>query len=262
MKDDPLAARSDGILVSKETIADYSLSLGDLLRLRVLDHSSGRFRVVPFHVVGVVQEFPSAPKDSFMVANRGYLQAADRAGGANIVFARSNDPAATAARVAEATRGDATIVKNIDQQRGATTSSITTVDLRGVSRILEAFTVVLAAAAMGLFVALALVERRQELATMAALGARLQEISAFLWSEAGLMLIAGLVLAGGLGWLLSEMLVAMLQHAFDPPPDSLAVPWRYLLELAGAALLGAAGVTAIAARGLSKMPLGAILREE
>ena len=30
---------------------------------------SGRFRVVPFHVVGIVQEFPSAPKDSFMVAN-------------------------------------------------------------------------------------------------------------------------------------------------------------------------------------------------
>ena len=38
-------------------------------RLRVLDHATGRFRVVPFHVVGIVQEFPSAPKDSFMVAN-------------------------------------------------------------------------------------------------------------------------------------------------------------------------------------------------
>jgi hypothetical protein len=31
------------------------------------------------------------------------------------------------------------------------------------------------------------------------------------------------------------MLVAMLQHVFDPPPDALAVPWRYLLELAAAA---------------------------
>src|SRR5207248_2142554 len=47
-----LRATRDGIVVSKETISDYSLNVGDLLRLRVLDHRTGRFRVVPFHVVG------------------------------------------------------------------------------------------------------------------------------------------------------------------------------------------------------------------
>ena len=69
-----LQSTPDGILVSKETITDYSLKVGDLLRLRVLDHRSGKFRIVPFHVVGTVQEFPSAPRDSFMVANLSYLQ--------------------------------------------------------------------------------------------------------------------------------------------------------------------------------------------
>src|SRR5204863_695720 len=49
-----LRSRRDGILVSRETITDYSLALGDLLWLRVLDHRTGRFRVAPFHVVGVV----------------------------------------------------------------------------------------------------------------------------------------------------------------------------------------------------------------
>src|SRR5579871_3520713 len=257
-----LAARPDGILVSKETITDYSLNRGDLLRLRVLDHRTGAFHIVPFHVVGIVQEFPSAPRDSFMVANRPYLQAADHAGGPNVIFARSNDPAATAARIAVATRAEGTIVKDITRQSRATVSSITTVDLRGVSRIIEAFTIALAAAAMGLFIALALVERRQEFATMAALGARLRDISAFVWSEAGLVVIASLALAAGLGVLLSAMLVAMLQHVFDPPPDALAIPWRYLVELAAAALVGAAATTAIAARGIARMPLGAILREE
>src|SRR5262249_17959044 len=58
-----------GIVVSNETFGDYSLNLGVLLRLRVLDHTTGRFRVAPFHVVGSVQEFPSAPRDSFMVTN-------------------------------------------------------------------------------------------------------------------------------------------------------------------------------------------------
>jgi hypothetical protein len=35
--------------------------------------------------------------------------------------------------------------------------------------------------------------------------------------------LGGLVLAAGLGWLLSLMLVAMLQHVFDPPTDHLAI---------------------------------------
>jgi putative ABC transport system permease protein len=257
-----LRARPDGILVSKETIADYSLSMGDLLRLRVLDHRNGHFNVVPFHVVGVVQEFPSAPRDSFMVANSTYLQSADHAGGPNFIFAKSDDPTATAARVAAATRADGTIVKNIRDQTKATVSSITTVDLRGVSKILEVFTVILAAAAMGLFIALSLIERRTELATMAALGARLRELGAFVWSEAFLVMAAAIPLACVLGWLLSEMLVAMLQHVFDPPPDTLAVPWRYLLELIGAALLATAVAALAAARGLRRMPLGAVLREE
>src|SRR5204862_2181553 len=62
---DRLRADPKGILVSKETISDYSLRLGDLLRLRILDHATGRFRVEPFHVVRLVPDFPSAPQDSF-----------------------------------------------------------------------------------------------------------------------------------------------------------------------------------------------------
>jgi putative ABC transport system permease protein len=65
----------------------------------------------------------------------------------------------------------------------------------------------------------------------------------------------------GLGWLLSEMLVAMLQHVFDPPPDHLAVPWSYLGTLGGAAVLGALLATLLAGRRLRRLPLGAILRE-
>jgi putative ABC transport system permease protein len=115
---------------------------------------------------------------------------------------------------------------------------------------------------MGLFVALGLAERKHEFATMAALGAPLKRIGAFLWSEAALVLGAGMVLAAGLGWLLSKMLVAMLQHAFDPPPDALAIPWGFLGELAGAAAGATLLAVALAARGLRRLPLGKILREQ
>jgi putative ABC transport system permease protein len=257
-----LRASPDAILVSNETIADYQLHLGDLLKLRVLDRANGMFRVVPFHVAGVVQEFPSAPRDSFMVANLSYLQAADHAGGPNVVFAKSGSPGTTAAAVADATAGQGTIVRNISQQAQQTVSSITTVDLRGISQIEEVFTIALAAAAMALFVALAVIERRHEFATMAAVGAGLRSIAAFVWSEAALVLIAALLLAAGLGTLLAYMLVAMLQHVFDPPPDHLAVPWAYLAGLAGAALLSAAVAAGISGRALHRLPLGRLLREQ
>src|SRR5262249_32527807 len=143
------------------------------------------------------------------------------------------DPNALARRVAAATSRFGTSVKSIRQQTAQTVSSITTVNLRGISRIEEAFVVVLAAAAMALFVAVAVAERRHELATMTALGASLRRAAGFLWSEAVVVLVAALAFAALLGWLLAEMLVAMLQHVFDPPPDHLAVPWMFLAGLGG-----------------------------
>jgi putative ABC transport system permease protein len=260
---DRLRSTRDGIVVSKETITDFSLKNGDLLRLRVLNQRTGRFQIVPFHVAGIVQEFPSAPKDSFMVANLSYLESVTHAGGPNVVFAKVNGyPPDVARRVAAATSSAGTKVDNISDQGARTSSSITTVDLTGISHIEQAFAIVLAAAAMALFVALGISERRQEFATMAAIGAPLSRISAFLWTEATIVLTVGLALAVGLGWLLSEMLVAILQHVFDPPPDALAVPWSFLAGLAGAAIIATLLATALASRGIRRLQLGEILREQ
>jgi putative ABC transport system permease protein len=260
---DRLRSTPDGVLVSRETISDYSLRPGDLLKLRVLDRATGSFQVAPFHVVAVVQELPSAPRDSFMVVNLAYLERVTHDPGPNVVFVKaSGDPTAVARRLAAATGRDGTIVRDIRRQTAQTVSSITAVDLAGISRIEEAFALLLAAVAMGLFVGVALVERRQEFATMAALGASLRRVSAFLWSEVALVLGASLALASLLGWLLAEMLVAMLQHVFDPPPDHLAAPWAFLIGLAGTAALGAVVAAALAALRIRRLPLGAILREE
>ncbi len=258
-----LRTTRDGILVSKETIGDYSLNLGDLLRLRVLDRQTGRFRVAPFHVVGVVQEFPAAPRDSFMVTNLDYLRSVTHEPGSNLAFVKATgDPGALAQRLRAATSSLGTSVKDIRGQTAQTTSSITTVDLRGISRIEEIFALALAAGAIALFVSVSLAERRHELATMAALGASLREVAAFLWSEAALVLAASLALATLVGWLLAEMLVAMLQHVFDPPPDHLAVPWLFLLGLAGSAIAAGVVATGLATLSIRRLPLGAVLREE
>ena len=258
-----LRAHRDGILVSKETVTDYSLNIGDLLKLRVLDHATGRLRVTPFHVVGIVQEFPSAPRDSFMVTNLDYLLSVTHDPGPNVVFAKTHgDAAAVAKRVGAVARPAGASVKDITTQTAQTVSSITTVDMSGIAKIEEAFVVILAAAAMALFVVLGLAERKHEFATMASIGSSVREISAFLWSEVAIVLAGGLALAALLGWLLAEMLVAMLQHVFDPPPDHLAAPWLFLVGLAVAAVLGALLTTVAAGLRLRRLPLGEILREQ
>jgi putative ABC transport system permease protein len=76
------------------------------------------------------------------------------------------------------------------------------------------------------------------------------------------VLAAAAVLAVALGLVLALMLVAMLQHVFDPPPDHLAIPWEFLARLAGAVVLGTLLAVTGAARSLARMPVGAVLREE
>ena len=260
---DRLRSTRDGVVVSKETITDYQLGVGDLLKLRVLDRRTGKFHIVPFHVVGIVVEFPSAPRDSFMVTNLAYLTAQTHDGGPNMLLVKTKgDPTAVARRIAAATKNAGTSVSDIHQTTAKIVSSITAVDLGGISRIEEAFALILAAAAMGLFIAVAVAERRQEFATMAALGASLREISAFLWTEAGLVLAGSLAFAAVLGLLIAKMLVAMLQHVFDPPPDHLAIPWAFLGGLTAAAVAGTLLAAALAIHTIRRLPLGAILREE
>ena len=179
-----------------------------------------------------------------------------------LIARATQDPAGVAARVARDVSSSGATVKNIRDQAQQTTSSITTIDLTGISRIEEVFAIALASAALALFVTITIAERRHEFATMAALGASLREIGWFLWSEIVVVLAAAVLLAVGLGWLLSLMLVAMLQHVFDPPPDHLAVPWMYLGALLAAAILAALVSATWSIRSIGRMPLGAILREE
>jgi putative ABC transport system permease protein len=163
--------------------------------------------------------------------------------------------------VATATASLGTDVKNIDQQTAQTVTSITTVDLTGISHLEEVFSIVLVAAATAIFVLGAVAERRHELATMTAIGASLRQVGAFVWSEVGMVLAAGALLAAVLGWLLARMLVAMLTHVFDPPPDHLALPWGFLALLFGVALLAGITGSAIAGRAIARLPLGRVLRE-
>ncbi|WP_353648902.1 ABC transporter permease [Nakamurella sp. A5-74] len=224
-----LQTKPDSILVSDETVKDFQLAPGDLVNLRLPDSRTHALITVPFHYAGIVTEFPTAPKDSFFVANAAYIATAtgSDAVGSFLLDTSGADPAAVAADIRTAV-GTSASVTDITQTRLQVGSSLTSVNLTGLTQLELAFAILLAAAAGALVMWIGLAERRRSRAIMTVIGARRRQLTGLVISEA--IPIAALGTFGGLviSWALSQMLVKVLTGVFDPPPSSIAVPWTYV----------------------------------
>ncbi|MDJ0386158.1 ABC transporter permease [Streptomyces sp. G-G2] len=224
-----LAARPDSVLASDETVKDFQLSPGDRLNLRLKDGRTKQFRTVGFHYAGIVKEFPTAPKDSFFVANADYVarQTGSAAVGAFLIDTGGTHQQAVAARIRHALGTTATVT-DLTQTRSAVGSSLTSVDLSGLTRIELCFAVVLTAGAGGIVLALGPAERRRTFAIATVLGATRRQLRGMVLSEAATVILGGLAGGALIAWALSQMLVKVLTGVFDPPPSTVAVPWPYL----------------------------------
>ena len=225
-----LAAQPDGALLSQETVNDFQLKLGDIVNLRLQSAKDHQYHPVSFHFIGVVREFSTAPKDSFILANASYV--AEQTGDAarEVLLVRSNlPPAQLAARLRPiASTVPGARVTDLGAVLRAISSSLTAVDLRGLTWIELSFAILLIAGASGLVLGLGMIERRRDFALLAAMGAKAHQLGAFLWVEAIIILVAGMVLGFATGFGIAKMLVKVLTGVFDPPPEALAIPWSYL----------------------------------
>jgi putative ABC transport system permease protein len=234
-----LSRTPDGVLVSQETVNDFQLAIGDTINLRLQSVADHEYHVVPFHFIGVVKEFPTAPRDSFLVANSKYVAEQNGSTAAEIVLTRTTgDPAAVAATLT-ATLSVESPLKTTDIGHAARLigSSLTAIDLRALTSIELSFAVLLATAATGLVLVLGFVERSRTMAILSALGAKPSEIGSFLWSEALLLLLGGVLFGSAMGVAIAEMLVVLLVGVFDPPPDAISIPWTYIIVLIAATSL-------------------------
>lgn len=159
---DRLSARPEGLLVSAETAHDFVLHPGDQVRLRLTDALTGQLRTVPFRFEGVVKEFPTAPKDSFLVANASYIArtTGSDAPGTLLVDTRGTGQRQAAAK-AKRVLGPSAHVTDLPSSQTVVGSSLTAVDLAGLARVELGFALVIGAAAGGLVLALGLAECRR-----------------------------------------------------------------------------------------------------
>jgi putative ABC transport system permease protein len=251
-----LANRPDSVLVAAETVRDFQLQPGDTLRLRLQNGRTKQFTTVPFRYAGVANEFPTAPTDSFLVANANYIaqKTGSNAVGDFLVQTDGASPKQVAARVRQAV-GTATQVTDIQTSRRVVGSNLTAVELSGLTKVELAFAAILAAAASGLTIGLGLQERRRTFAIAAALGARARQLGGFVWGESAFVTGGGLLLGALIAIAISRMLVKVLTGVFDPPPDALAVPWLYLFVV-GALVVGTVALAgALVLRALRRPPI-------
>lgn len=254
-----LSTTPDGILVSAETVKDYQLSLGDTITLRILDSKTQSPVSVPFRYIGVALEFPTAPKDSFFVANASY-----------IAHVTGNDAVGTFLVATDGT-APTTVAATLQQQLGATAhvtpigvtrstigSSLTSVDLHGLTQLELGFALALGAACGGLVLVLRLRERRTTFAVASLMGAGRAQLRGLVLAEGVLVSVAGIVIGAAAGAGLSGMLVAVLTGVFDPPPAALAVPWLYLAAVTAITIAGVLVAATAVARRSDRPPVEAL----
>ncbi|KUM24890.1 ABC transporter permease [Mesorhizobium loti] len=245
-----LAATPDGVLVSEETVQDFQLQQGDTINLRLVDARNHQYHPVAFRFIGVAREFPTAPKDSFLVANAAYVARVTGSDAAEYVLMRSRgDPAVLSRQVSSVLAVDPSLkVADVGQAAHLIGSSLTAVDLGGLTAIELGFAVVMAAAAAGLMLALGFAERRRPFAILGAIGASPAQLGAFLWSEGIVILAGGLIFGLLSGVLTAWMLVKLLTGVFDPPPEALSVPWLYLATVLVLVIVSVAAAVISASR--------------
>jgi putative ABC transport system permease protein len=241
-----LGATPDGVLVSEETVNDFQLHQGDAINLRLQSVADHQYHVVPFTFVGIVREFPTAPKDSFLVANAAYVARASVSEAREVVLVRASDPAATARDLKSVLASNPALkVTALGEVRSLISSSLTAVSLSALTKVELVFGLVLIGAAAGLVVGLGFAERHRTFAILTALGASASQLGAFLRSEAALVAIAGLTFGIATGLAIAWMLVSLLAGVFDPPPETLIFPFGYLaIVMAGVAIVAATVVIA------------------
>ena len=255
-----LKARPDAILVSAETAKDYSIVPGDRIRIRVPD-ANGNLRTVDFTMAGIALEFPTAPKDAFLVANQSYVVA--QTGNDRISFALARADGDVGAASANLVRrlGAGWQVTDLGTTTARLANSITSVDLSGLALLDVIFAVVIAAVGVALFLLAGLAERRRELATLVAIGAEPRQVRATMFGETLFIGVAGIATGILIGTLVGVALLQILAGVFDPPADLPAIPAVLIGAMTGVVVVALGAALLVADRGLSRLSVVAALRE-
>jgi putative ABC transport system permease protein len=258
-----LQATPNGILVSDETARDFSLVPGDSLVLRMLDARTHRYVPIHFRLVGVAKEFATAPKDAFLVANLAYIQRATNDHGVDTFLIQTAGPPGpvTQSLRAQFANGPLVHVDDLTHVQQQLATSLSSLNLSSLTTIDLLYTGIMVVVCLLVFSLAVLLERRRDFAMLQAMGTTSLQIQLLLLAELGYAMVIGSIFGLIVGIGFSELLVQILTAIFDPPPQSLAVPWLSVAGLLGLVLVGGVLASALAAARLRQLNLAQTLRD-
>lgn len=260
---DTLAATPNGVLVGQELAAAYDIRPGDPVIIRLLDTTSNQYVETRLQSVGTIRFFPTTQQDSFLVMSRALMQQVTHSDKVNYFLVKTVDAPRTVATRLQQTLGSQFPLKTEDIETAilALGSSMTSLNLRGLGRIEQLYTVIIISLGLGIFLLAMIYERAREFGTMRALGGTSGQLGRILWSESLTVGVLSVLIGSVTGLVLGRVFVSMLSVLYTIPPSGMSVPWGTLVLLLGLGLAGMTAASLVARRRLARMEVAAVLRE-
>jgi len=263
---DALANTPNGIIISVEQAEKYNIRVGDPVLLRLYNRSTNQYTDVQTQAVGLFIYFPTSAQDSDFILNRDFMIKSSGYTAMNYFLIKTDGNSMTIARLtSELTAQYKNVmpvrIQDIETIVKIESSSLTSLNLGGLGAMERLYTIVVISMGLAIFLLAMINERQREFGAMRALGANLNHLRRFLFTEALAIGGLSLVIGAGVGVLLARLLVLLLGVIFTIPAQSLSWPWLELTTLAVFVVAGMIVTVAITARRLSTLKVVDALRE-
>ena len=263
---DALANTPNGVIISVEQAEKYNVRVGDPVLLRLYNRSTNQYTDVQTQAVGLFIYFPTSAQDSDFIINRDFMVKNSGYAAMNYFLIKTDGkPQTLATLTSDLTAQYKNVmpvrIQNIDTVIKTESSSLTSLNLGGLGAMERLYTIVVVSMGLAIFLLAMINERQREFGAMRALGANLNHLRRFLFTEALAIGGLSLVIGAGVGVLLARLLVLLLGVIFTIPAQTLSWPGLELLSLAAFVVAGMIISVAITARRLSTLKVVEALRE-
>ncbi len=254
------------LLVDSQTAGDLGVGKGEKVSV-LLARGTKQQALAKFRVVGLFNRFPGFPEGVNLVANAAYYNASTATRRVDFFLARATDgsPAgiahATASLEAGPEKSGALAVDSTQTTLNKDQSSLTALNVHGLVDLDSAFTFAMALAAIAIFVAGLILQRRREYVTLRALGMRAAELRRLVLGEVALVAGAGLAAGVAVGTVMAFLMVHVLRGLFILDP-SLAFPAGPIALLSGLVAVATLTAALAASAVLERLRTVELLREQ
>jgi len=261
-----LAADPRGVLLESGTADHFKVQEGDRVQV-VFARGTTRQTTVTLRVLGLFDRLPGFAQGANLVVNLGYYERATGVHTTDFFLLRSDDRGhgglarALASLRSGPARNDRLNIDTTETTIDKDQSSLTALNIHDLLRLDSFFTLLMAAAGVGIFVFGLLLQRRREYVTLSAQGMSTREIRILVVGESAVVAACGLVAGIVIGVGMAALLVHVLRPLFVLlPVFTLAV--RDVALLAGLAMVATVAAALAATALLRRLRPTELLREE